>query len=49
VTGLLGGTFTPPHNGHIALAEAARRHFDLDELAILVSVRPGHKEAQLDA
>jgi len=49
VTGLLGGTFNPPHNGHIALAEAARRHFDLDELAILVAVRPGHKEVQLGA
>jgi nicotinate-nucleotide adenylyltransferase len=49
VTGLLGGTFNPPHNGHIALADAARRHFDLDKLAILVAVRPGHKEVQLGA
>jgi len=49
VTGLLGGTFNPPHNGHIALAAAARRHFDLDELAILVAVSPGHKEVQLGA
>jgi nicotinate-nucleotide adenylyltransferase len=49
VTGLLGGTFNPPHNGHIALAAAARRHFDLDDLAILVAVRPGHKEVQLGA
>jgi nicotinate-nucleotide adenylyltransferase len=49
VTGLLGGTFNPPHNGHVALAAAARRHFDLDELVVLVAVRPGHKEVQLDA
>jgi len=49
VTGLLGGTFNPPHNGHIALADAARRHFDLDELTILVAVNPGHKEVQLGA
>lgn len=49
MTGLLGGTFNPPHNGHLALAEAARKHFDLDELVILVAVRPGHKEVQLDA
>ena len=49
VTGLLGGTFNPPHNGHIALADAARGHFDLDELAILVAVNPGHKEVQLGA
>ena len=49
MTGVLGGTFNPPHNGHIALADAARRHFDLGELVIFVAVRPGHKEVQLDA
>ena len=47
--GLLGGTFNPPHNGHVELARAAREHFGLDELAVLVAVRPGHKEVQLDA
>jgi nicotinate-nucleotide adenylyltransferase len=46
---LLGGTFNPPHNGHLALAGAAEEGFDLKELVILVSVRPGHKEVQLDA
>jgi nicotinate-nucleotide adenylyltransferase len=49
VTGLLGGTFNPPHNGHLALARAARDHFDLDDLVVLVAERPGHKEVQLDA
>lgn len=49
MTGLLGGSFNPPHNGHVALAQAAVRRFGLDELVILVSVRPGHKEVQLDA
>jgi nicotinate-nucleotide adenylyltransferase len=49
MTGLLGGAFNPPHNGHIALARKAREHFDLDELVVLVSVDPGHKEVQLDA
>ena len=48
-TGLLGGAFNPPHNGHLALADAAEQRFDFDELAILVSVRPGHKEVPLDA
>jgi len=49
VTALLGGTFNPPHNGHLALARAAQEHFDLDDLAVLVAVQPGHKEVQLDA
>ncbi|MDQ2969080.1 MAG: nicotinate-nicotinamide nucleotide adenylyltransferase [Actinomycetota bacterium] len=49
MTGLLGGTFNPPHNGHLALARAAREHFDLDDLAVLVAERPGHKEVQLAA
>ena len=49
MTGLLGGTFNPPHNGHVELANAAERHFGLDELVILVAVRPGHKEVRLDA
>jgi nicotinate-nucleotide adenylyltransferase len=49
VTGLLGGTFNPPHNGHLALADAARKHFDLDGLAVLVAVRPAHKQVELNA
>ncbi|HEX6663775.1 MAG TPA: nicotinate-nucleotide adenylyltransferase [Gaiellaceae bacterium] len=49
MTGLFGGTFNPPHNGHVALADAAVRHFRLETLVVLVSVRPGHKEVQLDA
>jgi nicotinate-nucleotide adenylyltransferase len=49
VTGLLGGTFNPPHYGHLELARAAEEGFDLDELVILVAARPGHKEVQLDA
>ena len=49
MTGLLGGTFNPPHNGHLALARAAQEHFDLDDLAVLVAERPGHKRVHLDA
>jgi nicotinate-nucleotide adenylyltransferase len=48
VTTLLGGTFNPPHNGHVALARAAEEQFD-DEVVVLVSVRPGHKDVELDA
>jgi nicotinate-nucleotide adenylyltransferase len=48
VTTLLGGTFNPPHNGHVALARAAELQFG-DEVVVLVSARPGHKEVELDA
>ena len=48
MTALLGGSFNPPHNGHVALARAAEERFG-EGLVILVSVRPGHKEVQLDA
>ncbi len=48
MTTLLGGTFNPPHNGHVALARAAEERFR-DGLVVLVAARPGHKEVQLDA
>jgi nicotinate-nucleotide adenylyltransferase len=47
--GLLGGTFNPPHNGHVALARAAEEKLGLDDLVVLVSERPGHKRVDLDA
>ena len=48
-TGLLGGTFNPPHNGHVRLASCAREHFELDRLLVLVSVAPPHKVVNVDA
>jgi nicotinate-nucleotide adenylyltransferase len=48
VTTLLGGTFNPPHNGHVALARAAEEQFG-EQVVVLVAARPGHKEVQLDA
>jgi len=47
--GLLGGTFNPPHNGHVELARAAEDELGLDELLVLVAERPGHKRVELDA
>jgi nicotinate-nucleotide adenylyltransferase len=48
-TGLLGGTFNPPHNGHVALARAAQEELGLGDLVVLVAARPGHKQVDLDA
>ena len=47
--GLLGGAFDPPHNGHLALADAANRHFDLERLVVVVTGVPPHKEVETDA
>ena len=45
--GLLGGTFDPPHNGHVALARAALEQLPIDRLVVLVAERPGHREAPI--
>lgn len=42
--GLLGGTFDPPHYGHLVLAEEARLRFELDEVLFVPSRKPPHKE-----
>ena len=47
--GILGGTFDPPHDGHVAVARAALEQFDLDRLIVLVAANPGHKEVPTDA
>lgn len=49
MTGLLGGAFDPPHNGHVAVAATAKRWFGLQKLVVLVAARPGHKDVVLDA
>lgn len=38
--GLLGGSFDPPHNGHLHLSREALKRFDLDRVIWLVS--PGN-------
>jgi nicotinate-nucleotide adenylyltransferase len=49
LTGILGGTFDPPQNGHIALARAALAQLPIDRLVVLVAAEPGHREAVADA
>lgn len=46
--GILGGTFDPPHNGHVALAEAARTQLPIEELEIWVEEHPGHRGVVAD-
>lgn len=47
--GLFGGAFDPPHDGHVALARAAKERFALPQLTVLVAERPGHKDVDLPA
>ncbi len=42
-TGILGGTFDPPHLGHILLAQNAKEHLLLDRIVMLPSANPPHK------
>ncbi|MGH3031203.1 MAG: nicotinate (nicotinamide) nucleotide adenylyltransferase [Gaiellaceae bacterium] len=48
MTGLLGGAFDPPHNGHLALAQRALEHFGLERLVVLVVAAPGHKPVETE-
>lgn len=49
VTGLYGGRFDPPHNGHVALAAGAKAAFALPRLRVLVAERPAHKATSAPA
>jgi nicotinate-nucleotide adenylyltransferase len=44
--GLFGGTFDPPHAGHLALAEWARERLRLDEVVFMPAGRPPHKRGR---
>jgi nicotinate-nucleotide adenylyltransferase len=49
MTGLFGGAFDPPHNGHLALAEDAIQHFGLEQLVVVPVGRAPHKHVETDA
>lgn len=46
--GIMGGTFDPIHNGHLKLAECARRQLSLETILFLPSGNPPHKQHRLD-
>ena len=45
--GILGGTFNPIHNGHLALARAAASKLRLDKIIFIPTYRPPHKNVPL--
>lgn len=45
-TGILGGTFDPVHDGHLALAAAAGEICGLDDILLLPAALPPHKQNQ---
>ena len=45
--GVFGGAFDPPHNAHVALAEAAMAQLDLDELHVIPTGQAWHKSRAL--
>ena len=48
-TGLYGGSFDPPHRGHVELVRHAKAELELDRLLVLVSADPGHKDVETPA
>ncbi len=45
--GIYGGTFNPPHIGHIGAAESFAKYVDLDELIIMPDFIPPHKSFEV--
>lgn len=46
--GLLGGTFNPPHMGHLVCAQEALVQLGLDRVIFVPVFEPPHKEAERD-
>jgi nicotinate-nucleotide adenylyltransferase len=44
--GLCGGTFDPPHLGHLVLADQCAHALALDEVDFVLAYRPPHKEGR---
>ena len=41
---LFGGAFDPPHNGHVAMAQAATDEIQPDKLLWIPTARPAHRQ-----
>ncbi len=41
--GVMGGSFDPPHDGHVALARAAAQQLDLDRVLLVPACETPHK------
>lgn len=48
-TGILGGTFDPPHNAHIMMAVTALEEAGLDRIILMPNGDPPHKKARVSA
>ncbi len=46
--GIFGGTFDPPHIGHLIAAESARRALELDRIRFIPAAVPPHKRGRTD-
>ena len=46
--GLLGGTFNPPHAGHLVCAQEAHTQLGLDRVVFMPVHEPPHKEVESD-
>jgi len=46
--GILGGTFNPPHIGHLVMVQEALDQLGLDRVVLMPVAQPPHKEAPAD-
>lgn len=44
IVGIMGGTFNPVHNGHIAIAKAAHEQFNIPHILVMPSYSPAYKD-----